>query len=767
MEIVNLITSIIDQLWQSTARGTSYVYDLEENLNSLRSAKDDLSSLRNDVKRRIKIAEDQQMNPRDLVMGWINKVDAMEGEVDVIIQEASQLNSQRCLGGCCPKHYLSSYKVDPRPLALVEVIPIRSIVGMDWMIENVWRYITEDDQVGIIGIHGKEGLGKTALLTKINNKFHLQGTHDFDVVIWVKVSKESNVRRVQKDIAKRLGIKLEDEINDAALARLIFNALNKKKFVLLLDDIWDGVDFENVGVPRPDIKNKCKVVFTTRSEAVCRHMEAHKNLEVECLPWNEAWKLFEQTVGNETLNSHHQLSNLAVEVALKCNRAPFALINVGRTMAGNKNPHEWKRALKLLTKSASDRDKLLRGTNLTRAMVRKRWWSLDSPRQRSAKDDLSSLRNDVKRRVKIDEDQQKSPRDLVKGWINKVATMEGEVDVIIQEASQLVSQRCLGGFCSKNYPSSYKVGKKITKKLRREGNFKEVAYPRPLALAEDIPIRSPIVGMDSMLENVWRYITEEDQVRIIGIYGKEGLGKTTLLTIINHEFLCRVNHDFDVVIWVKVSKESNVRRVQKDIAKRLGLKPEDEINDAAFARLIFNALKEEEIFAAVGTSYLEEPISQGPWGGRGGGRWTHNNNGGIIQIKIVYEWGIDSIIFRTLDDGVKKYSKKFGTDGGSRTATIEIDWPNEYLTSISGTYGAHSPNHGPVIVTSLSFTTNLATHGPVGSGSGRSFSLPMEGGVIVGFHGKCGLQLDSIGVYVKPLNCLPVEDSNGIEGSHG
>ncbi|KAF8392101.1 hypothetical protein HHK36_022443 [Tetracentron sinense] len=406
MEIVNLITGIIDQLWQCTARGTSYVYDLEENLNSLRSAKDDLSSLRNDVKRRVKIAEDHQMNPRDLVKGWINKVDAMEGEVDVIIQEASQLNSQRCLGGCCPKHYLSSYKVgkkitkkltaieqlkregdfnevaDPRPLALVEVIPIRSIVGMDSMIENVWRYITEDDQVGIIGIHGKEGLGKTALLTQINNEFQHLGTHDFDVVIWVKVSKESNVWRVQKDIAKRLGIKLEDEINDAARARLIFNAMNKKKFVLLLDDIWDGVDFENVGVPRPDIKNKCKVVFTTRSEAVCRHMEAHKNLEVECLRWNEAWELFQKTVGNETLNSHHQIPELAVRVALESNGAPLALINIGRTMAHKKNLHEWKRAIKLLTKSASDRDKLLRGTNLTRAMVRKRWWSLDSPRQR-------------------------------------------------------------------------------------------------------------------------------------------------------------------------------------------------------------------------------------------------------------------------------------------------------------------------------------------------------------------------------------------------
>ncbi|KAF8369394.1 hypothetical protein HHK36_032596 [Tetracentron sinense] len=252
------------------------------------------------------------------------------------------------------------------------------------------------------------------------------------------------------------------------------------------------------------------------------------------------WELFQKTVGNETLNSHHQIPELAVRVALESNGAPLALINIGRTMAGNKNPHEWKRAIKLLTKSASDRDKLLRGTNLTRAMVRKRWWSLDSPRQRYV-----------------------------------VKTLDNAESVKLQ------------------YPSLAKVSN-IPSLTTMSRNFNEVAYPRPLALAEDIPIRSPIVGMDSMLENVWRYITEEEQVRIIGIYGKEGLGKTTLLTIINHEFLRRVNHDFDVVIWVKVSKESNVRRVQKDIAKRLGLKPEDEINDAAFARLIFNVLKKKK-----------------------------------------------------------------------------------------------------------------------------------------------------------------------------
>ena len=80
---------------------------------------------------------------------------------------------------------------------------------------------------------------------------------------------------------------------------------------------------------------------------------------------------------------------------------------------------------------------------------------------------------------------------------------------------------------------------------------------------------------------------------------------------------------------------------------------------------------------------------------------------------------------------------------------MEIDGNLEHLTSISGTYGNYK---GFQVITSLSFITNLTTHGPFGTASGTSFSIPIHGSLVTGFHGRGGYYLDAIGIHVKSVN---------------
>ncbi|KAF8388126.1 hypothetical protein HHK36_026792 [Tetracentron sinense] len=539
MDFVSPIIEIISRLWDCGASRTNYICDLKANLDTLRSEMYKLRGESDEVKRKVAVAEEKQMRRREPVETWLQMVEELEREVEVAIEEASQQLSKMCLGGCCPKNCFcfssSTYKIgkrvvektiavtklitegnfnevaDPLALAKVDEMPSRATVGMDSMLENVWKCLAEEDEVGIIGIYGMEGVGKTTLLKKINNEFLHRGAHDFDLVIWVEVSKESKVRKVQKNIGERLGLKLsEDESHDAVRARAIFNVLSMKRFVLLLDDIWDPVDFEDVGIPRPNSTNNSKVVFTTRSQAVSLRMLAQKNFKAECLGWKEAWDLFKMTVGKEALNLHHQIPELAARVALECKGLPLVINTIGRTMAGKKAPHEWNDALKLLRKS----------------------------------------------------------------------TLEEE-----------------------------------------------------------------------------------------------------------------------------------------------------------------------------------EAISVGPWGGGGGTHWSHNVKGGITQITISHGAAIDYISFKTHDKGVMK----FGGPGGEHTTSIDFDWPHEYITSISGTYNPFYTNgQGPIIVSSLRLITNKKEHGPFGWEHATPFSLGMNGGVIVGFHGRSSNLVDAIGVYVKPLNCLSIDDGPGV-----
>ena len=77
---------------------------------------------------------------------------------------------------------------------------------------------------------------------------------------------------------------------------------------------------------------------------------------------------------------------------------------------------------------------------------------------------------------------------------------------------------------------------------------------------------------------------------------------------------------------------------------------------------------------------------------------------------------------------------------------ISLNWPEEYLTSFSSTVkdlGTH------IVIRSLSFKSNKTEYGPYGTVAGQPFSYRMEGGVIVGFHGRAGDYVDAIGAYVK------------------
>ncbi|KAH1063500.1 hypothetical protein J1N35_028487, partial [Gossypium stocksii] len=77
--------------------------------------------------------------------------------------------------------------------------------------------------------------------------------------------------KVQDDIADALKLKEDwpregDKLRRAA----ILSARLKKagKHVLILEDVWDKVSLEEVGIPEPSGSNGCKLVLTTRSERV-------------------------------------------------------------------------------------------------------------------------------------------------------------------------------------------------------------------------------------------------------------------------------------------------------------------------------------------------------------------------------------------------------------------------------------------------------------------------------------------------------------------
>ncbi|EOY25866.1 NBS-LRR type disease resistance protein [Theobroma cacao] len=269
----------IPRCWDCIVGHASYTRKLEDNLKALSVELAKLNARRDDVKRRVDLAEQQRMEPLNQVQLWLSRVQTVGADAEVLINGGTQQIQKLCFGGCFSKNCKSSYnfgKQVTRKLAetvdlknegdfervaeyeltaQVDVRPIEPTVGLEPTLVKVWRLLEEND-VGIIGLHGLGGVGKTTLLTQINNNLSSMPM-GYDVVIWVVVSKDHTIERVQEKIGEKVGLSIELWKNKSCDEKAIdiFRVLSKKKFVLLLDDLWERVDLIKVGIPVPNQDN--------------------------------------------------------------------------------------------------------------------------------------------------------------------------------------------------------------------------------------------------------------------------------------------------------------------------------------------------------------------------------------------------------------------------------------------------------------------------------------------------------------------------------
>ncbi|KAJ0075939.1 hypothetical protein Patl1_34594 [Pistacia atlantica] len=369
---------IVSRILDCTTGKVAYISELKDNLDALQTELQKLIEARNDVMRRVNIAEQQQMKRTDQVQGWLSRVQDVEAGAGEVLEIRSQEIEKLCCGGYCSKNCNSSYKFGKKvakKLRLVctlkgegafEVVAERllesvveerpsepTIVGLQLIFDEVWRCI-EEEQVGTVGLYGMGGVGKTTLLTQINNKL-LDISNSYDTVIWVVVSRDLQLEKIQERIGQKIGLVEESWKNKSIdeKASDIFKILRKKKFIVLLDDIWERVDLIKVGIPLRSVEVGCKIVLTTRFLDVCGLMEADRKFKVECLGEEEAWTLFEKKVGREILDSHPDILELAKLVAKECGGLPLALITIGRAMSCKKTPEEWRYAIQVLRRASS------------------------------------------------------------------------------------------------------------------------------------------------------------------------------------------------------------------------------------------------------------------------------------------------------------------------------------------------------------------------------------------------------------------------------
>ncbi|TYI58132.1 hypothetical protein E1A91_D11G332500v1 [Gossypium mustelinum] len=335
--------------------------NLDQNMNELKRKLNDLNGLKEDIESRVSSELQPTKKLKKGVQIWLENVERINGEIQSLdgrIGESSALTR-----GFHAEDVLMRMKeveehiqqgkfceglVVDNPRRIGQVLSTSTLSGeaTKLCMEEIWQCLM-NDEVRKIGVWGMGGVGKTSIMKHINNRL-LKETHKFDVVIWITVSKEMSLAKLQKDLASKLDVKFSGNECETTRAGMLFETLSFKfsRFVIILDDVWEKVSFEQVGIP--ESSNGSKLVLTTRSLDVCRHVGCNRVIQIKPLAEEEAWNLFLEIVGGNILNIPG-LEPVAKSITKHCAGLPLGVIVVAACMKGLDDLFEWRNALKELS----------------------------------------------------------------------------------------------------------------------------------------------------------------------------------------------------------------------------------------------------------------------------------------------------------------------------------------------------------------------------------------------------------------------------------